>query len=145
MVVGAGWVALSTIVLLDRTGKGIRTAPRDAMISLSAPPRELGSAFGVHRAMDTAGAMIGPLVAFALLAAAPGSFQTLFLISFFVAFLGFGVITLLVREPRTRETVPTEKPDLRAATGLLRGSAFRGLVVAGAALGLRPRATASST
>jgi MFS family permease len=137
VVVGSGWVALSSIVLLDRTGKGIRTAPRDAMISLAAPKSELGLAFGVHRAMDTAGAMIGPLVAFALLAAAPGSFQTLFLISFFVAILGFGVITLLVREPREREDRPAaEKPDLRAAAGLMGGSAFRGLIIAGSALGL---------
>ena len=68
-VVGGAWAGLSAIILLDRTGKGIRTAPRDAMISLTAPERDLGLAFGVHRAMDTAGAMIGPLVAFALLAA----------------------------------------------------------------------------
>ena len=70
------------------------------MISLTAPPRELGLAFGVHRAMDTAGAMIGPLVAFSLLAAAPTAFHSLFLISFFIAVLGFLVIALLVREPR---------------------------------------------
>ena len=52
-------------ILLDRTGKGLRTAPRDAMISLTAPEKDLGLAFGVHRAMDTAGAMIGPMLAFA--------------------------------------------------------------------------------
>ena len=49
---------------VDRTGKGIRTAPRDAMISLSTPKEQLGTAFGVHRALDTTGAMIGPLLAF---------------------------------------------------------------------------------
>ena len=49
---------------IDRIGKGIRTAPRDAMISLSTPERQLGAAFGVHRALDTTGAMIGPLLAF---------------------------------------------------------------------------------
>src|ERR1700750_2996095 len=84
-VIGGAWAGLSAIILLDRTGKGMRTAPRDAMISLTAPERELGFAFGVHRAMDTTGAMIGPLVAFALLAAAPNAFHSLFLISFFVA------------------------------------------------------------
>jgi MFS family permease len=139
-LVGGAWAGLSAIILLDRTGKGIRTAPRDAMISLTAPDRELGLAFGVHRAMDTAGAMIGPVIAFALLAVAPGAFSSLFLISFLIAVLGFGVIALLVREPRTREPVPAEKPDLRAAAGLLRGKEFRALVVAGSALGL---ATAS--
>src|SRR4051812_5559246 len=78
-LIGGAWAGLSALILLDRTGKGIRTAPRDAMISLTAPEKELGLAFGVHRAMDTAGAMIGPLVAFGLLALAPGSFSSLFL------------------------------------------------------------------
>jgi MFS family permease len=128
------------LILLDRTGKGLRTAPRDAMISLTAPKRDLGLAFGVHRAMDTAGAMIGPLIAFALLAAAPNAFHSLFLISFFVAVLGFGVIALLVREPRARERTPAEKPDLKAAAKLLKGREFRALTIAGSALGL---ATAS--
>jgi len=139
-VVGGAWTGLSAVILLDRTGKGIRTAPRDAMISLTAPKRELGLAFGVHRAMDTAGAMIGPVLAFALLALAPGAFSSLFLISFFIGILGFGVIALLVREPRTGERIAAEKPDLKAAAGLLRGREFRALAIAGAALGL---ATAS--
>src|SRR3954453_5915420 len=102
-LIGGAWAGLSALILLDRTGKGIRTAPRDAMISLTAPKRELGFAFGVHRAMDTAGAMIGPLVAFALLAAAPNAFHSLFLISFFIAVLGFLVIAMLVRQPRESE------------------------------------------
>lgn len=136
-VIGGAWAGLSAIILLDRTGKGMRTAPRDAMISLTAPEKELGLAFGVHRAMDTAGAMLGPLIAFALLAVAPESYRTLFLISFFVALLGLGVITLLVREPTVRKPVAeVEKPDLKAAAKLLKGAEFRALTIAGAALGL---------
>lgn len=135
-LVGSAWGGLSSVILLDRVGKGIRTAPRDAMISLTAPKDDLGLAFGVHRAMDTAGAMLGPVIAFALLALAPDSYRSLFLISFFVALLGLGVIALLVREPRTRELVQAPKPDLRAAAGLLRKPDFRALTVAGAALGL---------
>jgi MFS family permease len=134
-VFSGAWAGLSALILLDRTGKGMRTAPRDAMISLTAPKRELGFAFGVHRAMDTAGAMIGPLVAFALLAQAPNAFHSLFLVSFFVAALGFLVIALLVRQPQRREAV-AEKPDLRAAMHLLKGREFRALTIAGAALGL---------
>jgi MFS family permease len=139
-LIGGAWAGLSAVILLDRTGKGIRTAPRDAMISLTASKRDLGLAFGVHRAMDTAGAMIGPLIAFALLAAAPNAFDSLFLISFFIAVLGFGVIALLVREPKARERTEVEKPDLKAAAKLLEGREFRALMIAGAALGL---ATAS--
>src|SRR3954464_1856602 len=133
------WAGLSALILLDRTGKGMRTAPRDAMISLTAPKRELGFAFGVHRAMDTAGAMIGPRVGLPLLAAAPNAFHSLFLISFFIAVLGFLVIAMLVRQPE-KSRPAQEKPDLRAATGLLAVREFRALAIAGAALGL---ATAS--
>jgi MFS family permease len=134
VIAGGAWGAISAIVLLDRTGKGIRTAPRDAMISLTAPRSQLGLAFGVHRTMDTAGAMIGPVVAFALLAVAPDGFSSLFLVSFFVAVLGLLVIVLLVREPR-KEVELLEKPDLRAAAGLLRGREFRSLTIAAGALG----------
>jgi MFS family permease len=109
------------------------------MISMTARESDLGLAFGIHRAMDTAGAMLGPVVAFALLAAAPNAFSSLFLISFFVGVLGFLVIALLVREPR-RKAPAAEKPDLKAAMKLLNGKQFRALVIAGAALGL---ATAS--
>jgi MFS family permease len=62
-----GWVLLGRVV--DRLGKGARTAPRDALIRDSTPAPLLGSAFGYHRALDTAGAVVGPLVAVALLAA----------------------------------------------------------------------------
>jgi MFS family permease len=138
-VFSGAWAGLSALILLDRTGKGIRTAPRDAMISMSARESDLGLAFGIHRAMDTAGAMLGPILAFALLAAAPNAFGSLFLISFFIGVLGFLVIALLVREPR-RKAPATERPDLKAAVRLLGGKRFRALVIAGAALGL---ATAS--
>ena len=54
--------AIGAVIAVDRTGKGLRTAPRDALITLSTPP-PCGRAFGVHRAMDTIGAFPGPLVA----------------------------------------------------------------------------------
>jgi MFS family permease len=61
-----GWVLVGRIV--DRLGKGARTPPRDALIRDSTSPRLLGAAFGYHRALDTAGAVVGPLAAVALLA-----------------------------------------------------------------------------
>src|SRR5262249_16056464 len=76
LAVGSLWAGLVAVIVIDRTGKGIRTAPRDALISLSTPPEQLGMAFGVHRALDTMGAMIGPLLAFGLLALAPGAFDS---------------------------------------------------------------------
>src|SRR5215208_5774496 len=55
LLVGRSWLGISGVVLLVRIGKGIRTSPRDAMIAASVPSDKLGTAFGVHRAMDTAG------------------------------------------------------------------------------------------
>jgi hypothetical protein len=62
----AVWTDLFAVRSADRVGKGIRTAPRDALISHSTPEGKVGRAFGLHRSMDQAGAIIGPLIAFAL-------------------------------------------------------------------------------
>jgi MFS family permease len=62
----AGWVDAFVVRSLDRVGKGVRTAPRDALISESAPEAKVGRAFGIHRTMDQAGAIVGPALAFAL-------------------------------------------------------------------------------
>ncbi len=62
------WPALLTIRFADRVGKGLRTSPRDALLAASVGADRRGLAFGVHRAMDNAGAVIGPLLAAALLA-----------------------------------------------------------------------------
>jgi MFS family permease len=129
--------AIGAIVMLDRVGKGIRTAPRDALISLSASPQTLGMAFGVHRAMDTTGAMLGPLVAFGILALAPLAFSSVFLVSFCVAVAGLGVIVLLVpRQSARSASGPGPGPSLRVAAGLLVAPRFRALVVAASLLGV---------
>jgi hypothetical protein len=67
------------------SARGLRTTPRDALISLSCAPERLGLAFGVHRAFDTAGALAGPLLAFALLAWLPGAYDVVFVASFGIA------------------------------------------------------------
>jgi MFS family permease len=141
--VGTAVSAIGTVVLLDRIGKGIRTAPRDAMISLSTPKEQLGVSFGVHRALDTTGAMIGPLAAFLILAAAPLAFNSIFLVSFFVAILGVAIIVLFVRAPALAppgEHEQAASPSLSAAAALLKVPRFRALLFAAAALSL---ATAS--
>ncbi len=63
--------AIAGVMVADRIRKGIRTAPRDALIALSVRRSDLGTAFGVHRALDSIGATLGPFVAFAVLALAP--------------------------------------------------------------------------
>jgi len=64
-----GWAAVLVMRFLDRVGKGLRTAPRDALIASAVGPDQRGRAFGFHRSMDHAGAVVGPLLAFGLLAA----------------------------------------------------------------------------
>ncbi len=136
---------IAAIVLVDRAGKGIRTAPRDALIALSSTPAMLATAFGVHRAMDTAGALLGPLIAFGLLLLAPARFDAVFVVSTCFAVLGLAVLLLLADgRPRTRahaldaETgaAPTDdtKPTLREAAALLGEPSFRVLVGAASLL-----------
>lgn len=90
--------ALAVLVLGDRMGKAIRTAPRDAMISLSVRSDQLATAFGVHRALDAAGAAMGPVLAFVLLWQFPRRFDIIFFTSLIVALLGVAALALLVEE-----------------------------------------------
>jgi MFS family permease len=110
---GPGLLAVSLFV--DRTGKGIRTAPRDALISLSSQPANLGTSFAVHRTLDTCGAMLGPLLGFALLALIPNGFDVIFVTSLCIALVGLGVLALFV-ENRS----PARAPEPRPAVGAMR-------------------------
>jgi len=125
--------ALSAIVFLDRTGKGIRTAPRDALISLSSDRDALGTAFGVHRALDTAGAMIGPLLAFGLLWLNPGEFDPIFVASFCFGLIGLALLVLFV-ENRPVPVADAAHVSLRAAFKLLGRPRFATLALVGGAL-----------
>jgi MFS family permease len=78
LAVAGGWGMVLTGRIADRVGKGVRTAPRDAIIALSTSPDRLGSSFGFHRAMDTAGAVIGPALALLLLAIWPSDYRMVF-------------------------------------------------------------------
>ena len=126
----------SGILLADRTGKGVRTAPRDALISLSSEPERRAEAFGVHRALDTAGALLGPVVAFVLLGLVPGAYDSIFVTSFCIALLGVAVLALFVRNRRPEPRAGAPRPSWRSAAGLLRVRRFRSLVAAGTLLGL---------
>jgi MFS family permease len=106
--------ALGTVLALDRTGKGLRTAPRDAMISLSTPSDRQGRAFGIHRAMDTTGAMLGPLAAFLILNAAADGYDAVFGVSACVAVLGVVVLVLFV--PGRRQDIRPEGAGARLDT-----------------------------
>lgn len=75
------------IRVADRLGKGIREAPRDALLSLSSSGARVGRSFGFHRAMDSLGAILGPLIAFLILSKAPEAFDTVFITAFIAGLL----------------------------------------------------------
>ena len=85
--------------LIDRAGKGLRDAPRDALISLSTDKKELGRAFGYHRAMDTLGGILGPLMAFFILREIPLGFNTVFLWAFVIGLVTIATL-FFVKEVR---------------------------------------------
>ncbi|MFE0377121.1 MFS transporter [Streptomyces inhibens] len=129
---------ISVVLAADRTGKGLRTAPRDAMISLASTPQTQGRSFGVHRAMDTAGALLGPVAAFAILRVTAGGYDAVFTVSFCVAVTGVLVLLLFVpgRTPTAGTSAPAARVSLAAAVGLLRRAELRRLTLCALLLGL---------
>lgn len=118
LLVATGFAAVTTLVAVDRVGKGIRTAPRDAMITASSNPRTLGRSFGVHRSLDTVGAALGPLFAFAILWAIPDGYHTVFVVSFGFAVVGLVVLGLFVPDTRPRRSAWLERHRARPSRGL---------------------------
>jgi Major Facilitator Superfamily len=96
MFSGRSLSAVAGLIVGDRFGKAIRVAPRDAMLSLSVRPSQLATAFGVHRALDAAGAAVGPVLAFVLLWQLPRRYDVVFFTSFVAGLLGIAALTLLV-------------------------------------------------
>ncbi len=133
LLAGGATAGIAASLAADRLGKGIRTAPRDALISLSGPPEALGRSFGVHRAMDTTGALLGPLAAFAVLWATADAYDAVFAVSFCVGLLG--VLLLVVYVPAAPAATPTAAPPRPLRTTALRDPAFRRILYATALLG----------
>ena len=93
------WPVALLVRFADRTGKGIRTAPRDALVADVTPPELRGRAFGFHRAADTLGAVAGPAAALGLLAAFGGSFRPVFIVAFVPALAGVALLALVRERP----------------------------------------------
>jgi MFS family permease len=93
------WPVALAVRFGDRTGKGIRTAPRDALVADVTSPELRGRAFGFHRAADTLGAVVGPAVALALLAAYSDNFRLIFVVAFVPAVAGVALIALVRERP----------------------------------------------
>lgn len=110
------WGAVLACRFADRVGKGIRSAPRDALLAGSVPAERRGEAFGFHRAMDHTGAVIGPLVAAALLGMAGLEVRSVFLLAAIPGAVAVAVIAFGVRDeepaPRPVDVSPTPIPPL---------------------------------
>ena len=85
---------------VERVGKGIRTAPRDSLVAGSAGDNDTGKSFGLHKAMDNSGAILGPLLAFLVLYIKPGDFRLIFLLAGIPGVLGMIFLILKIKEAK---------------------------------------------
>jgi MFS family permease len=92
-----GWVVAARFI--DRVGKGIRGAPRDALVADLSPPHLRGASFGLRQSLDTVGAFTGPLLAIALMALTHDNFRAVFWFAAIPAFISLGLILFAVKEP----------------------------------------------
>ena len=117
----APWHVLA-VRIADRTGKGIRTSPRDALLAASVPERARGAAFGLHRAMDHAGAVLGPLLAAGFLALVSEDLRVLFWLTAVPGAAAVLVVFFCVEEarPDPRDDAEPGPPGPGAAPGLVR-------------------------
>ncbi len=124
-VAASVWQVLA-VRMVDRVGKGIRTAPRDALIADSVAPSDRGTAFGFHRSADHLGAVVGPLMAFLLLGTFGLSLRTVFLLAAIPGLLAVVALVLGVRED-TRSVatrVSRQKQDAAGGAGVPLGRVF---------------------
>ncbi len=125
LYISSTWPLVLFARLVDRFGKGIRTAPRDALIADSTDPKQRGAGFGLHRALDSMGAVVGVAIAYVLFISVREGFTFVFLISVIPAVLGVGAL-FFVREKRRQVDVlpeprkPEEGPEVKTQVGTTR-------------------------
>ena len=115
IAVTTSWVQVFTVRVLDRIGKGVRGAPRDALLAAWATPQTRGGVYGFHRAMDHLGAVIGPLAATAFLYVYPDQYRTLFALTIVPGAVAVGLIFFVPERPTAdaRSTGPEPPPAAR--------------------------------
>lgn len=134
------WSLVLAVRFTDRVGKGIRTAPRDALVADSSPPKEWGRSFGLHRAMDTAGAMLGLAMAAVIVfmlqrgevALGRNTFQTLVLAGIAPAVIAVLILVIFVREQRKKKPQadsPGGVPGIKSKGFDIRFKVFLAIVI----------------
>jgi MFS family permease len=108
LATGLGFVLIAR--LLDRVGKGVRGAPRDALIADIAPPEIRGAAFGLRQSLDTVGAILGPLLAVGLMLLWADDFRAVFWVAVVPGLMSVGLLLFGIREPAQRQTSTRRNP-----------------------------------
>jgi len=134
LATGLGWIVAARFI--DRIGKGVRGAPRDALVADLTPPAIRGAAFGLRQSLDTVGAFVGPLLAIALMALTASNFIAVFWIAVIPAFIAFFLIVFAVKEPSRPETAGNERPKVSLATAKRLPGIFWVVVAIGSVLTL---------
>jgi len=118
--------------LLDRTGKGIREAPRDALVADLVPHEIRGASYGLRQSLDTIGAFVGPICAIALMLAFSGNFRQVFWVAVFPAFVSVAILAVGVQEPTISSTPNSARPRLHWHDLRNFSRAFWAIVIVGA-------------
>lgn len=109
LVFAGSWIGILTARVIDRFGKGIRTAPRDVMVAESADKASMGKAFGIHKMLDMAGSAVGILLAYILLTTmGEGSYKTIFMVSVIPVLLALLLFAFIDEKKEKREAVQRE-------------------------------------
>jgi len=111
LAASSGWII--TARLLDRVGKGIRGAPRDALVADLAPPELRGAAFGLRQSLDTVGAFLGPMLAVAFMLLWQNDFRAVFWVATVPAFLSVALLIWGIKEPERPATAHRSNPISR--------------------------------
>lgn len=117
---GVGWIL--TARFLDRVGKGVRGAPRDALVADISPPHLRGASFGLRQSLDTVGAFVGPLAAMGLMALTGDAFRLVFWIAVIPGVVAVTLMVFGVEEPPHRSDVQAKPPPRLGELGRLGGA-----------------------
>lgn len=130
----ANWVLFARFS--DRVGKGVRGAPRDALVGDLTEPELRGAAYGLRQSLDTVGAFLGPLLGIGLMALFAGDFRTVFWFALIPGAIAVSILILFVREPERKPNAAAPKFPLRASELARLGGLFWGVVAVGTVLTL---------
>lgn len=130
----AEWVLAARFT--DRVGKGVRGAPRDALVGDLTSPELRGAAYGLRQSLDTVGAFLGPLLGIGLMALFAGDFRTVFWFALIPGAIAVSILVLFVREPERKPNAAAPRFPLRRSELAGLGGLFWGVVAVGTVLTL---------